>query len=213
MIELLKEIPSILMYFIPGYLAVKIFFRIVLLSNTDKTESEELIPCIVISFLTTSIAKLFFLNSEDNNDVLIALISTGIAILFSAILSFVMRQEGFNKLFNKITRTDIQGSIWNKVIDVKKYTKIRCFHEFNHHKASIEGEVKYYDVKDDGGCRIALTKYKVTYYDDNLNLNAYSYDGSKNAIIYFETNDVGCIEIFSYDKVTENDVENGEPEK
>lgn len=205
MSELLKEIPTIMMYFVPGYLAVIIFERITLLSNGKKTESIEWIPCIVISFISTSLTQYIYQDVVDNKTI-IAIISAILAAAVSMLLSFLMKYEWFNKIFIKITGTTVHNSIWYDILRTDKSSDIRYYGEFNHRKASISGTVLFYEVVKSGGCYIALKDYVVKYNEES-DLKGRQYrpnsvdkpDNKTIPIICVYTSDVSNIEIFNYE--------------
>ena len=108
MTDLLKNIPLLLAYFVPGYLARVIFTRLTRWNNGEssdgKSESKELVLCIVISFLSTNVSQLCFPKS---GTVFVAVVSTLLAIVVALIVVLLMRCNRFQKLFERITRTTI----------------------------------------------------------------------------------------------------------
>lgn len=193
MLELIKNIPLLLSYFVPGYLARFIFLRLTRVSDNDEKENStnETIICIVISFVSTSIAQQVILHSEKIEASLLSII---IAVLFSIGISFLYQFHWFQNLFIHTTNTSLQKSIWGDVLPKKKCRLVRCFTEFNHKKASILGMVTYYEVDKNGDCRIALQKCRVEYEENG---NIYKNDG--NSMIVLSTKDIRIIEVFEHD--------------
>lgn len=193
MIELLKEIPLLFAYFVPGYFAQSIINRLTLKSvahdSKGKPESIVLIPSIAISYLTTNIALMLY---PDGNNTIIALVSVLLALCFAFLFYILWHLTWFNKFFIKLTQTTIHHSIWDDVLGRNVGKRIRFYTKFNHMNASVEGIVKYYEVQSDGECRIALNMYTITYGE-----KVEKYKSIENSLLVIITGDIGCIEVFN----------------
>ena len=213
MLDLMKNIPTLLAFYVPGYLAYYIFTRLTRLTKEDgsKPEGSSLIPSIIISYFTTSITVL--LKKDQNIDdkfeislaLQIALISAFIAIVLSFFLFFIWETKWFQEAFKQFTGTTVHQSIWDDILvnheinktprkrcfltqfnHKKEAKRIRIFTEYNHKNAYIEGIVAYYEVDKDGDCRIAIKNCLVKYENDN------KYE--TNGMIVFKAGDIQIIE-------------------
>ena len=213
MVDLMKNIPTLLAFYVPGYLAYYIFTRLTRLTKEDGSQPEgsSLIPSIIISYFTTSITVLFKKDYTTNDKseislvLQIALISAFIAIVLSLFLFFIWETKWFQDVFKKITGTTVHQSIWDDVLinyeinknprkrcfltrlnQKKEAKKIRIFTEYNHKKAYIEGIVAYYEVDKDGDCRIAIKNCLIKYENEK------KYE--TNGMIVFKAGNIQIIE-------------------
>ena len=197
MIDFLKEIPLLFAYFVPGYFAQKIINRLTLKSfghgSEGKSEIKELIPCIAISYLTTNIALILYPDQNNNN--ITAIVSILLALCFAFLFYVLWHLTWFNKLFIKLTQTTIHHSIWDDVLGRNVGKRIRFFTNYNHSNARVEGTIYYYEVQNDGECRIALNNYTIKYKENGI-----EYNGIENSLLVIVTGDIGCIEVFDTKK-------------
>lgn len=157
--------------------------------DAKKTDGTSLIPSIVVSYITTSLAQFFFAKMQTNNELIVPIFSTAVSVAGAVLVSLLWRSKWFGTVFKNITGTTVHKSLWDDVLVDKVAKRVRIYTAFNYRNAYIEGTVKYYEVDEAGDCRIAIDKCIVKYkYDDR---NEYRPDG----LIVFKTNDVQIVEI------------------
>lgn len=188
MLELMENISSLLSLYVPGYLARAIFYRLTKVVKTENNgETNDMVLCIVISYLSTTVVRVCV---PQYSEAVISLLSIVLSILASIGLSFIWQSKCIKDLFVKTTKTTPHSSIWETILPKDEGKYIRCYIEFNHKKARIEGKAKYYEVDKDGDCRIALTDYNVIYDDGD------SYSAKEGVFYMISTKNIQGFEIF-----------------
>lgn len=73
--------------------------------------------------------------------------------------------KGILKWIGKVSDSE---NIWQDIFNLNKGSRIRCYSRFKNEDVMIEGDVKYFEVCEDGECSIALINYAVTYNNGNI---------------------------------------------
>ena len=118
---IINNIPTLLIYFIPGYWFLVIFR---FLCNKKWEKSIILLMSCVISYITLSIISLFY----NNDNILITSAISVIANTLMAILSaFVYKSERFNSFLLKTFNKTVSDDIWHDVFDFKNGSNLKVY--------------------------------------------------------------------------------------
>ena len=186
--ELIKIIPEIIIYFVPGYVFLGIFC---FLTSKKIKEIENLfVRSVVISYLFVVIANLICAVARID-----LIYSIYFSLLLSIVLSFlcvkVYFSNAYKKVFCKIANTSGHSSIWEDLIDRTKGANIRGFIKYQNHDAEIKGTVRYYEILDNGDCNIALWNYTITGEDFVLHPK-----DDYNKLFYINSSAIHGLEVF-----------------
>lgn len=156
--ELIKNLPQIIVYFVPGYVFLCMFC---FFTSKKINEIENLfVRSVVISYIFVVIANLLCTLLKINSKYEIY-----IALLLSVVASFISVRVYFSKTYKnfmcKLGNISGHTSIWEDLFDRKKGAKIRGYVKYKEQCAEIKGTVKYYDISEDGNCNIALWNYTI----------------------------------------------------
>lgn len=122
LIELAAAIPTVLQYFIPGY----IFIKLTQLITFKKTSSNsELVMSCVFSFIFVTIGQLFV--NYTNNMWIPIIISIAIGIGLALLFSFIYNLGYFHNIFEKIFKVSLTERVWESVIDFKNGTGLKIY--------------------------------------------------------------------------------------
>lgn len=157
--ELIRHLPEIIIYFVPGYIYLGIFC---FLTSKKIKEIENLfIRSVVISFFFVVIANnICELTKLDIKYSIYFALSISIIIALTSVK--VYYSKIYKRLFCKIANVSGHSSIWEDLIDRTKGANIRGFIKYRNHDAEIRGTVRYYEILDNGDCNIALWNYTIT---------------------------------------------------
>lgn len=165
MITIIEMLPTIFIYFIPGYLFIKVIsFRFSIKTNND---DHILLKSIVISFIIiTLLNQLFNIKSLDfdieNNLIRITIIVCSLitGLLWCKIISCKFVSEFLLKLgFNK----SINPNIFDDIIDMEKGLKVLAF--LPDEKVIYAGQIRRYEDGDIEDYFIVLSNYSIIGYD------------------------------------------------
>lgn len=162
-LEIIKELPKLISYFVPGALFIVISQFICSKKNT--TYEYFIFKSLIISYLMILISNGVFtvLNLESveflDADIFTKIFPIIISIISSYLLSIFymsLQYESFLK-FLKINRT-IHDSFWTDVLDCKHGTYITVY--LKEEKLKITGIVKRHEEKEDNNY-LSLAKYEI----------------------------------------------------
>ena len=187
--SLFESLPILFTYFIPGFVFIKTFSFFVK-STTDSFESTA-VASVAISYvlevavvLLESIIKIPSILHE-TVVVLLAFLSALIIVKLKTMGAL----KSSLKWIGKITDHD---NIWQDIFDLNKGSRIRCFSRFNHQDVMIQGDVKFFDICEDGECSVALINYIITYDDGKI----YKSEKCEDApTMYINTRNVHGLEV------------------
>lgn len=187
--SLFESLPDFIRLFVPGFVCLKIYGYY----NDRDNDSFEVIAVtsVFLSYVLTLLSKFICIWIPMSNEAN-SLLSIGLGVLFSFIFVGASRWRKMKALNKRIGRVTGSKSIWDDILDDERGSNIRCFTQFNHTEAVIEGAVKYYSVCKDGECQIAIVKYRIKYENGNI------YDPNGNEIepvLYLNTANAHGIEI------------------
>lgn len=162
--NLFQSLQQFLTQFAPGYIAVKTFQFF----NKQKSSSFEgtAVASIVISYITNLVVGLV-VEPDESHLLVFGLIATAVAFIGALCMVKVKTLDCFKAILRWIGRVSNNDSIWQELFDVNRGARIQCYAKYNNEVVRITGNVKAYNVRDDGECDIVLTKCKVTYYNGN----------------------------------------------
>ena len=185
-LSLLNNIPVVLQYFLPGYLAILLFSF--LNSKNIDTKMTLILSCL-LSYLSISLISLF--KQVDN-----VLISSGVSFimlsLLTVIFSIIYSQKWFKRILVKLFHKTPYDDIWHDVLDLDKGSNLKIYFKnsniglIGHHKVHEEkGENSWFAIS----APIKFDVEKDTIIDD-------SKKDDEHIIITFRLVDVEHIEIF-----------------
>lgn len=156
--ELIKNLPQIIIYFVPGYIFLCTFCFFT--SKKIKEIENLFVRSVVISYIFVVVANLLctLLKFNLKYGIYIALLLSVVASFISVRIYFSKTYKNFMSKFGNISG---HTSIWEDLFDRKKGAKIRGYVKYKEQCAEIKGTVKYYDISDDGNCNIALWNYTI----------------------------------------------------
>lgn len=183
---LIKEIPAVLQYFLPGYWAIILFS---FLTSRKIAGKMILVLSCLFSYLSISLISVF--HQTDNILVLSGIsfiLSTVISIIISILFSTKVLKRILVKWFHKTPHNDI----WRDVLDFDKGSNLKIYFKdsdiglIGHHKVHEEnGDNSWFAIS-------APIKFdaKTDEIVDDRNQN------NEDFIVTFKLNDVKQIEIF-----------------
>ena len=188
--QIIDIIPSILQYFIPGYIFLTLFNWI---TAKTQTESQKTIFSCVISFISISIIKTLnsFLFKWDllNNNIWInvlfsVLLCTATSIPLAKLFSSNMVEKFVNDKFSISLHKEILDSLINKSANLKIYLKNKDYY--------FMGHLDSYSIEK-GETMICVKQQIKCDFNDN---EIYSQEHNPNAYMLFNLKEVDYIEIF-----------------
>lgn len=186
---LFESLPDIFSLFVPGYVFIKTFCFF----GKSKSDSFEgtAVASVTISYMVNLVVGLFakLMKIQNTN---LEIVSVLFAFIFSLILVKLKKAGVLKSSLKWIGKVSDSDNIWQDIFNLNKGSRIRCYSKFNNQDVMIEGDVKYFDVCEDGECSIALVNYVVTY--DNGN----KYKLGKRddePILYLNTRNVHGLEV------------------
>ena len=186
--ELIKNLPQIIIYFVPGY----IFLGIFCLFSSKKIEEVEnlFVRSVVISYLFVVIANLTCTLIKLDLEYTVY-----IALLLSIITSFIGVRIYFSNFyknfFSKIGKISGHDKIWEDLFERNKGAKIRGCIKYRNQNVEIKGTIKYYEVLDNGDCNIALWNYTI----DSPEFGILAKE-DQTRLFYIKSCDIEGLEIF-----------------
>lgn len=188
--QIINIIPSILQYFVPGYIFLTLYNWIMSKTSAD---NQKMIGSCVISFISISIIKalnsyLLKWNKLDTNIWIGAICSiflcSIVSILFAKLFSCKKVDRFINEIFSVSLHKEILDSLIDKSANIKIYFKNKDYYFIGHlNSYSIEkGETMI--------CVSQQIKYD---FNDN---EIYSQESTPNAYLLFNLKEVDYIEIF-----------------
>ncbi len=186
---LFESLPEIIALFVPGYVFIKTFCFFGK-SKSDTFEGTA-VASVTISYVFNLVVDLFakvIKVSDTVLEIIPILLAFGIALILVK-LKTAGALKSCLKWIGKVSDSD---NIWQDIFNLNKGSRIRCYSKFNNENVMIEGNVKYFDICEDGECSIALVNYVVTYD------NGYKYELGKRSdepILYLNTRNVHGLEV------------------
>lgn len=122
--EILKQLPYILEYFIPGF----IFIRVFQILSSRKASDYQLILSVAISYILKAICSIGheYIYSDVAFSWSRRVILLSVLALISSIVSVMLTEwKKVNELVLKINHKSIHDDIWHDVIDYKNGTTLR----------------------------------------------------------------------------------------
>lgn len=187
--SLFESLPNILSLFVPGFVFIKTlgyFSKLKAYSFEGVTVTSVTISYVLNLFVESSL-RIF-----NRPDISTEIISTIIAFVF-AIIVVKFKTSGCHKsLLKWLGKVTDSEYIWQDIFDRNKGSRIRCYSNFKHKDAMIEGDVKYFEICEDGECSIALINYVVTY--DNKKEYRLG-ERTDEPILYINTRNIHGLEV------------------
>lgn len=187
--KLFNSLPNFIKLFVPGYIFILVY-RFFNNSNSDSFEATAVISVIasyVFNLIVQAISLLLPMP-----DIIANIVAVIIAAICAILFAIIQNQKRYKLVIKKIGKITGSKSIWNDILDKEKGSHIRCYTQFNHKDAIIEGDVLYSSVCQDGECRLALVQYTVLYSDGT------KYDSKGNEhepVLYLNSANLHGIEI------------------
>ncbi len=158
----LETLPQIFTLFVPGFVFIKTFcyFMNAKSNSFENTAVVSVTISYVINLVVDLLAKLITIS-----DLLLKLLAIILAVICALTIVKLKTSGVLKKSMKWIGKISDSDNIWQDIFDRNKGSRIRCFSKYNKQDVIIEGDVKYYEICEDGECSIALINYIVTYED------------------------------------------------
>ena len=182
--------PDLLMYFIPGYLAIATYRFI---SSINKHGDYDFIASCVISYLCISLIKLIFpsVAAESNSNAILTISSCLLAIVSSGVISLIVKNTFVKRMLGRYFKISPASTVIVNSIKVDgNGTTMRIY--FKDRGYYVEGAVATVSPdKDDPW--IALQYYTLYSIDDNRQIGKYA---KRNDRFLLNANDAQHIEVW-----------------
>lgn len=186
---LFESLPNIFTLFVPGFVFIKTF-NFFGKSKSDAFESTA-VSSLAISYVLNLVVGLCATVTKIP-DTILEIISVLLAFILALILVKLKTAGVLKRSLKWIGKVSDSDNIWQDIFDRNKGSRIRCYSRFKNEDVMIEGDVKYFDMCEDGECSIALINYVVTY----NNGNKYKLGKRDDApILYLNTRNVHGLEV------------------
>lgn len=186
---LFESLPNIFTLFVPGFVFIKTF-NFFGKSKSDAFESTA-VSSLAISYVLNLVVGLCAMVTKIP-DTILEIISVLLAFILALILVKLKTAGVLKRSLKWIGKVSDSDNIWQDIFDRNKGSRIRCYSRFKNEDVMIEGDVKYFDMCEDGECSIALINYVVTY----NNGNKYKLGKRDDApILYLNTRNVHGLEV------------------
>ena len=162
---LFESLPDLLKLFVPGF----VFIKTLCFFGKSKSDSFEgtAVASVTISYIL-NLAVGLLAKVIDILDVIPELSSIFFAFMI-ALIWVALKTSGVLKgILKWIGKVSDSENIWQDIFNLNKGSRIRCYSRFKNEDVMIEGDVKYFEVCEDGECSIALINYAVTYNNGNI---------------------------------------------
>ena len=118
---MIQNLPTLLIYFVPGYLSLSIFR---FLCNKKYEKSVVVIMSCVISYSILSLITLFY---ENDNILIMSAISIILNVFMATFFSLFYKSKVFNSfLLDKFNKT-VSDDIWHDVFDFKNGSNLKVY--------------------------------------------------------------------------------------
>lgn len=186
---LFESLPNIFTLFVPGFVFIKTF-NFFGKSKSNSFESTA-VSSVTISYVL-NLAVGLCARLTKIPDTILEIISVLLAFILAIALVKLKTAGVFKRSLKWIGKVSDSDNIWQDIFDRNKGSRIRCYSRFKNEDVTIEGDVKYFDICEDGECSIALVNYVVTY----NNGNKYKLGKRDDApILYLNTRNVHGLEV------------------
>lgn len=162
---LFESLPDLLKLFVPGF----VFIKTLCFFGKSKSDSFEgtAVASVTISYIL-NLAVGLLAKVIDILDAIPELSSIFLAFMI-ALIWVALKTSGILKgILKWIGKVSDSENIWQDIFNLNKGSRIRCYSRFKNEDVMIEGDVKYFEVCEDGECSIALINYAVTYNNGNI---------------------------------------------
>ena len=186
---LFESLPEILALFVPGFVFIKTYCFFIK-AKSDSFESTA-VASIMISYVLNLIVDLFskvITLSDAAHKFVTVLLAFACALVIIKLKTLGILKSSL-KWIGKVSDSE---NIWQDIFDINKGSRIRCYSTFNNENVTIEGDVKYFDVCEDGECSVALVNYVVTYDSGNVYKLGKRDD---EPIMYIQTRNIHGLEV------------------
>lgn len=194
-IDIINSIPSILQYFVSGFIFVIIFQF--LISRKFKNSTITISSCI-ISFTWVSLINLLdylFNKPIFSNLWFISLFSILLSIVTSILFSKLFLSKKFNKFLVRNYSVTQHESVWNNIIDYQNGTNIKVYlknqpyyyigHLYSHEENGLDS---WFSIS-------APMKYKEIDCGDDILI--FDQQGNTDAYLVFNLKDIEIIQLFN----------------
>ncbi len=180
MIEIVKNISNILVYFVPGYLVLILVYRALKTKMSDDNYKVTAFS-VVISYLINELS--LYINSIINNFISVTLLNVIIALIVGLLCSYLIKRDIFT-----VEYLENSGSILSFFLQVDSYDVacIVCLKDGSRYTGYLEG------VDDINNSQILLSSF--SYYDKDGNKIS-SYEDKESYYILINYNEVHSIQI------------------
>lgn len=162
---LFESLPDLLKLFVPGF----VFIKTLCFFGKSKSDSFEgtAVASVTISYIL-NLAVGLLAKVINILDAIPELSSIFLAFMI-ALIWVALKTSGVLKgILKWIGKVSDSENIWQDIFNLNKGSRIRCYSRFKNEDVMIEGDVKYFEVCEDGECSIALINYAVTYNNGNI---------------------------------------------
>lgn len=195
--DIINIIPSLFLYFIPGYIAI--YIKQAYKHYKEQKESHLVIMSVVISFIIKTILntfiylinQIFKINFVVNQD-----LETFILLILSILVGYIWIRYKGSKLETKLNKflnsnTNSEANVWNYGMKAEKGAWARVYLH-NENRIYIGKLINYTIDPDEKDKEILLSSYTSYELDTKKELEDYDDD---NKIVLIKCNDIRFIEI------------------
>lgn len=196
-IDTIASITSILTYFVPGYIFLKVY-RYFGGARSEGFENTAVVS-VILSFVLTIPVQIL---SEYVKLPVYApeCLTIVFAILCAVAIVIIKRSKLFEIFANKVGKRSVHENFWVHLFDSDGGASIRCFTKFKNESVMVNGNVTFYEPYGDCECNIGISKYTITYkdgrvynYNDEIEIsNAAS---QTEQVLYINTRNIHGLEI------------------
>lgn len=192
----MDQILVILLYFVPGVIAIKVFSKI---TGLRMKISEHTWSAFACSFLVTSLVKSFAPTNTEPSIYVLSLLSCGISIFVAVLAGIAYMSKWFNHVLEGKLRRNVYNSFLQEHIDLENGSFIRA--KMKNLDYYIEGVIDSFgdDLSDSWIC---ISNYCFCNFKDGKEF--YKNDHDKD-IVAVNLNDLEYVEIWSGESVNENE--------
>ena len=187
---LFESLPLVIRLFVPGFVFLGIF-RFYNPPKQEKFESTA-VTSLVLSYIFSLIAG-WIVHWRKWPDTVISEISLVLAGVCALVAVKIQTFKWLDRIVVWFGRVSLNNHFWERFLDKNAPLEVRFYCQFNNQDAMISGMIEFYEVSDDGECRIALKKYTVSYPEGE----PYSVTSDQEPLkLYINTKDIHGLEVF-----------------
>ena len=195
---IINNIPSLLQYFVPGYITLFIFLHLTSIKTKDSYLHITILSC-AMSYLSISLLALLrekfgFVTALPDTVLINSALTSILGILFSILCSLIYASRWFNFILVKLFHKSPHGDIWRNVLDFKNGSNLKIY--IKDKPYYVIGCFRNIEEKGENSW-LAITGFgKLDRETNELYKEEISHIGDHTAIFTIRISDVEYIEIY-----------------